>query len=98
MSWDDQPNAPPPRRARLKSYEEELDELWDLACNGAESAAYPRLQELTTRIPEQFAAYVRLYWLLRVAPELEPARQAVDWLFVGMRRSPGLAAAGAAAA
>lgn len=83
------PAAPPPRAPRL---EEELDQLWHLACSGQEAEAYPRLASLQRLHPNRVEIYVRLYWLLVTVPALDESRPRCDWLVRGLQasNSPGL--------
>jgi hypothetical protein len=65
---------------------EQLDELWELACAGQETAAYSHLVRWPDENPDRPEGYVRLYWLLDVLPELDAERSPCDWLVQGLRR------------
>jgi hypothetical protein len=65
----------------------ELHALWELAVSGGEEPAYRRLKELSERHPGRPDIYLRLYWLLALAPALDPGRGPFDWLVDGVRRA-----------
>ncbi len=67
-----------------KSLPDEMDELWDLALNGQPAAAYERLRQLVHQHPGRVEVYLRLYWLLTLAPDLDTRREPVDWLVAGL--------------
>jgi hypothetical protein len=70
---------------RGRDLHKELHEAWERACSGAEADAYARLRALHDSYPEEEDVYVRLYWLLAVAPEVDPLRAPADWLIAGLR-------------
>ncbi|HEY1600398.1 MAG TPA: J domain-containing protein [Pirellulales bacterium] len=72
------------------TWTETLEGLWEFACSGQESVAYERLRALFDRHPGHPDLCCRLYWLLALSPELDPARTPEDWLAEGMM-SGGLA-------
>ncbi len=82
---DDQPAAP--LRPRIVPLAEELDQLWQQSCDGDEAGAYRRLVELEQHFPGNADICIRLYWLLVVAPEVQPGRSPRDWLVTGLAAS-----------
>jgi hypothetical protein len=86
--------APVERNNQITSDDEQwtksVDELWEMACNALESPAYERLRSLHDRHPGHPDLCARLYWLLALAPEVDPVRAPEDWLAEGMM-SGGLA-------
>jgi hypothetical protein len=77
--------GPGPRVFRRPGQEDDLGSLWDRACNGEMREVYQRLRELADRLGNPQEACVRLYWLLRTAPELDPCRSPCDWLVRALR-------------
>jgi hypothetical protein len=73
----------------LRTLEDELDEAWDWAIDGAADRAYARLLELLDRNPRQSEICVRLYSLLRGFPELDAQRAPCDFLAQGVREAHG---------
>ena len=65
--------------------DEELHELWDQAIAGQELAAYRKLVELSSTNPNDPEVLLRLYWLLTVQPNLDPSRNACDWIVQGLK-------------
>jgi hypothetical protein len=61
------------------------EQCWGWALNGEVSRAYAGLRDLQTQQPDQVALVLRLYWILYVAPQLEPERSPLDWLVCGLR-------------
>ena len=57
---------------------------WDLACRGDSEAAYRALVDLPGRERPREETYLQLYWLLAIAPRLEPSRPALSWLVQGL--------------
>ena len=55
-----------------------------LACNGEEPEAYARLLELEHIRPGCRQVHVRLYWLLKLRPDLDRERSSRDWLTAGL--------------
>ena len=76
----------PTPEARRRA-EDDADSLWELAVSGEEARAYDGLRRLHDLHPERPALAVRLYWLLAVNPELDPASKPGDWLAVALRVS-----------
>lgn len=67
-------------------------DAWAMATSGNLHAAYREFERLVPGEHGRDAA-VRLYWLLRVAPELAPNRQPVEWLCLAFEHDPeGIAA------
>jgi hypothetical protein len=82
------PDAEPPRRTELDP--REIDLAWHRAKTGDAAGAYRRLAELAGGEICDDELFVRLYWLLQVAPEADPDRDPRDWLAAGLRRlGPG---------
>jgi hypothetical protein len=72
----------------LQSAALEIEELWRQAVRTGEVArAYPALAEHVDRTPQEGVAYARLFWLLVIAPELDPHRMPFDWLVRGLRQT-----------
>jgi hypothetical protein len=88
----DAPNEPhqQPPSGGDATWTDTLEGLWEMACSGQESVAYERLRALFDRHPGHPDLCCRLYWLLALAPELDPARAPEDWLAEGIM-SGGLA-------
>ncbi|MFO0947930.1 MAG: J domain-containing protein [Planctomycetota bacterium] len=63
-------------------------DLWDLAIQGDEQAAYNRLRELRLAKPDSTNIQARLYWLLMLHPELDPERSPLDYLVEGLGNDP----------
>lgn len=84
-----EPNeAAAPRRApRVKSFEEQFDDCWQWAVDGDELKAYRVLEQLHAQAPHDSRIAVRLYWLLTLSPQIDPARSPCDWLVAGLRRN-----------
>jgi hypothetical protein len=78
---------PRPQGANLH---DELHAIWEEACSGRETSAYRKLLEVHARQLGRGEVYLRLYWLLRLTPELDSARQPLDWLLDGLHAT-GLA-------
>lgn len=64
-----------------------LAEIWDLAIDGDEPAAYALLLARRSQVSgdERGQLYARLYWLLLVNRGLDPALTPADWLVEGLR-------------
>lgn len=62
----------------------QLREACQKARDGEVAAAYESLQEVTSAPACGDEGYARLYWLLRLWPQLEPGRPACEWLVEGM--------------
>jgi len=56
------------------------DEAWQAAEAGDVAGAYARLVALETEQPRDETTCVRLYWLLRLAPEIAPQEDRCAWL------------------
>jgi hypothetical protein len=61
-------------------HDPELRELWKLACQSQEPAAYELGLRLHQTHPGDGELCVRLYWLLTLFPGLDPQRRPCDWL------------------
>lgn len=75
-----------PRISRA-SREQLIETFWNEACAGDVATAYRRLVELHQERPGDEELCVRLYWLRRLAPEVDSVREAVSWLAEGLARS-----------
>jgi hypothetical protein len=66
-----------------------LSEIWELAMEGDEAAAYAFLLERRYQVgrDEQGQLHARLYWLLTMNRGLDSARVPCDWLAAGLRLS-----------
>jgi hypothetical protein len=64
---------------------DELNQLWQRVAHGDEAAVYRRLRELHDRQAGNVDVCLRLYWLLVLLPELDPARSPCEWLVSGLR-------------
>jgi len=64
---------------------EQMQSLWELACRGQESEAYRGLRLLAEQHPASDELRMRLYWLLRLTPEIDSLRQPIDWLLPRLR-------------
>jgi hypothetical protein len=89
--WDELPPSDPWATAAKPSHEHPVprpiqtpDELWQLACEGNAAEAYRGLRALWDQGDRRQEVFVQLYWLLVVLPELDPVRQAHDWLVRGL--------------
>ena len=86
-------NAPFPPPKRPEAFDAkfgvdlptQLEQLWNLGCEGGEVEAYRRLGELerTHRGNEEIA--LRLYWLLWSDRRLDTSKAPIDWLTLGLR-------------
>lgn len=70
-----------------RSFESELDALWDMARLGDLAEAYRKLAEVDRRSPGQEEVCLRGYWMLTLWPSLDPGRQSAEWLVAGLRRN-----------
>lgn len=61
-----------------------LDEAWDDAVAGSEREAYAKLVRLYERGESVSDACLRLYWLLKAAPELDASASPCHWLVEGL--------------
>jgi hypothetical protein len=62
-------------------------EAWKMAVTNQRPQAYARLNELQRERPDGWDIPLRLYWLLAVQPDLDPARTQHDWLLEALTRS-----------
>lgn len=65
----------------------ELKDAWQSACSGDAEVGYRRLVLLQQQDSGNEDLYLRLYWLLRVHPELDPQRHGTHWLLECLRRT-----------
>jgi hypothetical protein len=75
--------SPPPRRQ--PDLMEQLQLQWERASRGLESDAYRSLRDLYEQYPTSAELCLRLYWLLRIVPEVDARRTPCDWLVTGLR-------------
>jgi hypothetical protein len=84
--------TPPPQMSRENPRghvaTENTDTLWSRAVRGrAEWANVYQVLSMSAELPPyEETDYCRLYWLLRVAPDLDGLRRPVDWLAQGLSR------------
>lgn len=69
---------------RLRSLDEEWDELWEEAIAGRPNGAYERLAQMTQQYAGRTELYLRLYWLRVLFPEVDALRVPSDWLVQGL--------------
>jgi hypothetical protein len=62
-----------------------VERAWRMACGGEWPDAYRELGRAFTEDQNQSESAVRLYWLLRLTPDLDPERQPIDWLADSLR-------------
>ena len=62
------------------------DDLWQKARQGDLAEAYAHYSELAGQGRGDEELYVRLFWMLRLTPEIDPSRDARDWLVAGMKQ------------
>lgn len=65
----------------------DAERAWELATAGDWNAAYRMLKECHAERPGDEETCIRLYWLLKIAPDLDTSRQAIDWLVAGMKNN-----------
>lgn len=70
----------------------EFDLLWKNALGDEEGwpAVYRELSRAARHGERDELCYCRLYWLLKLAPELDPARRPAAWLAAGLNRASGM--------
>jgi hypothetical protein len=73
-----------PRQAPAPRLEDELDALWEAAVAGKPADAYRRLVQLSYQHEGKTDLYLRLYWLLTLAPEVGGRDVPADWLARGL--------------
>lgn len=66
---------------------DDVADTWRQAIDGDVESAYRRLVDLQQRRPTDEELCIRLYWLLKIRNDLEPAKQPVDWLIKTLRQS-----------
>ena len=76
------PNSSEP----LRVYTDDLEGAWKIACRGDAAAGYRQLVQLHDRDCGNEELCLRLYWLLRFSPELDPQKDHTDWLVEALRR------------
>jgi hypothetical protein len=86
----DRPPEPnqPKRTANSKSDAQQAAEsAWLLATHGDPATGYQQLRMLAERTPTPTETCLKLYWLLRLFPEVDPAGNPSHWLVVALRQS-----------
>ncbi len=78
--WDE--DEPEPPRAALSEWEA----AWDQARLGHFEASYLALQKVAQRHPGDEELCLRLFWILKLQPDLDP-RKPVSWLAAGLRNT-----------
>lgn len=76
--------GPPPESISMPRRREDA---WELALHGDLGAAYERLRQRVESTRHDPTAYAQLYWLLRLAPELDMRGNATAWLTAGLMES-----------
>ncbi len=88
ISDDAVPSWPWPRNSpgtQASAEEDELARLWERACAGEEREAYLAMRRMVDRPGSSAEICLRLYWLARVAPEVDPEQSPCHWLVQGLR-------------
>jgi hypothetical protein len=75
----------PPLERRGPDLMEQMQTHWELACREQESEAYRGMRVLYEQHPDCAELCMRLYWVLRLAPEVDAIRKPCDWLVAGLR-------------
>jgi hypothetical protein len=70
----------------LKFASPERDGLWEKARQGDLSMAYKHYSKLAGSGRAGEELFLRLFWMLRLSPELDSARDARDWLLAGLKQ------------
>lgn len=68
---------------------DQLDEYWELARQGELQRAYDKIRALEQQHLGDTDLCHRLFWLLKVAPELDPQRSPSAWLLHGIHHAGG---------
>lgn len=71
----------------LRSFEEALEVAWQPALKGDAVQSYLQLLNLVPQFEQPCEIYLRLYWLHRLFPDLEPARHHSHWLIIALKRT-----------
>gem|GEM_PF-6478649 len=79
------PSPPSEESVAPRNRWQQMTSAWRQAVAGDAAAAYARLLTLLQQSSDP-ELYVRLYWLLRAAPEVDANRAALDWLAEGITR------------
>ena len=80
FSWPGGNPAP-----RTGAEDDELAQLWERACRGEAQEAYLAMRRLVDRPGNPSEVCLRLYWLARIAPEVDPQQPPCHWLAQGLR-------------
>lgn len=72
------------QRRRPMPVEDRSESAWIQAAKGYPRASYRDHLELLAEAPGKSLIYARLYWLLTLFPELDPALHRCDWLIRGL--------------
>ncbi len=62
------------------------DDLWQKARQGDLAEAYSHYSGLAGQGRGDEELFVRLFWMLRLTPEIDPSRDAREWLVAGMKQ------------
>lgn len=73
-----------PRRAKS---DDDVEAAWQTAINGDLNSAYRNLVTLRQRRAGGEELCIRLYWLLRMKPALDPERQPIEWLIKTLKHT-----------
>lgn len=84
----DEPGVFNPNPARRQAQrDDEIETAWQTAIDGDPGSAYRKLVTLQQRRAGGEELYIRLYWLLKVKPSLDPDRHPVEWLVRTLRQT-----------
>lgn len=65
---------------------DDMSLAWQIACRGDATAGYHKLVQVHDRHRGSEELCLRLYWLLRCYPDLDPQRERTDWLVEPLRQ------------
>ncbi len=82
---DSNPEDEPPASRLGPSPSPTPPDLWERACAGDLAGVYRGLVDRQERGSQAEDLFLQLYWLLVVAPELDPGQTPTDWLVRGLR-------------
>lgn len=80
----DAPGQPSLEPVRFAS--PDRDDLWQNARQGNLAEAYAHYSQLAQQGRGDELMFVRLFWMLRLTPEIDAARDARDWLVAGLKQ------------
>jgi hypothetical protein len=67
--------------------DQDLQSLWELACDGQPAVSYRHQVRLLERFSRQEDLYLQLYWLLVIWPEADVDRDPCEWLVAGLKQT-----------